>query len=382
MKEDVTNEQFLTMDFKSFTCALLRGKYYIKIGGIQFLNPMYKSQVESYLKNFTHDFDVTPTTHVLKWLNDLEFLNEVTAECVENTHLDIGLLEYAKSICKTNDSSHIAEKKPFCFMDIEIPRTWKNGQYGYMVADSNRYVFMEYRMNDVIHDERPTLAFNTVADKFVGYWLQHRNGNTRETFDNYFQVALNHYIDTHQSESDAWCRDLDAEFIEKHIDMENQAFADCEILEMLTEPERNIVRRYYDSYQEWFKLLRSGIKKRHKSRSGINIPTRCDLTKYKDYIDSVFKWFKDNSGVIPQDFTFDDFMDCCNNADFGRVWNVPNQRKELTRLLIVKIEEKLNLGMEWRNSCAESIGENNQYLTKNKNKAERTATRFPIKITI
>lgn len=381
MNEDIIKEQFLTMDFKSFVGCMLCEEYYdFHLSDLTYC--VDADSVRLYIKNFTHNFDVTPTKHVLKWLEDLEFLNEATKKYVGKVYPQISLLEYAKSICKPYDSSHIAERNPFCFLDCKTPRTWENGRYGFFVPDANQYVFVEYIMNDFSHSEKSTPFDSIVADMFVGYWLQHRNGNTRETFDNYFQVALNHYIDTHQSESDAWCRDLDAEFIEKHIDMENQAFADCEILEMLTEPERNIVRRYYDSYQEWFKLLRSGIKKRHKSRSGINIPTRCDLTKYKDYIDSVFKWFKDNSGVIPQDFTFDDFMDCCNNADFGRVWNVPNQRKELTRLLIVKIEEKLNLGMEWRNSCAESIGENNQYLTKNKNKAERTATRFPIKITI
>lgn len=375
MKDDVTNEQFLTMDFKSFTCALLRGKYYIKMGGIQILNPMYKSQVESYLKNFTHDFDVTPATHVLKWLNDLEFLNEVTAECFENTHLDIGLLEYAKSICKTNDSSRIAEKKPFCFMDIEIPRTWKNGQYGYMVADSNRYVFMEYRMNDVIHDERPTLVFNTVADKFVGYWLQHRIGDTKETFENYFQVALKHYVDTHQSESDAWCRDLEAEFLRLHAEMEEQAFVKCALMNILTEPERKIIQEYYDSYQEWFNSSRNGIKKRRKSRSGINTPTRCDLTKYKDYIALVFEWFKNNGGVIPQDFTFDDFMNCCNKADFGRIWSEPNQLKGLTRYLVYFTFYNMNLNKQWLEQSADSI-ETDKYKL-NKNRPGKSWTEFP-----
>lgn len=367
MKDDVTNEQFLTMDFKSFTCALLRGKYYIKMGGIQILNPMYKSQVESYLKNFTHDFDVTPTTHVLKWLNDLEFLKEVTAECVENTHPDIGLLEYAKSICKTNDSSRIAEKKPFCFMDIEIPRTWKNGQYGYMVADSNRYVFMEYRMNDVIHDEKPTLVFNTVADKFVGYWLQHRIGYTKETFENYFQVALKHYVDTHQSELDSWRRNLDDEFIMRHVEDERKYFDNCKLFDYLTKDERQKIKCYFDHYIEWFISLRRCPQNRNSINSGTIEPVKYDIAKHQNYIKELFDWFLYNGGK-PKDFTFDNLLQCCKNADFS-----PLAPKEdftpnvgLLCYFIVYLEKQLNIGQTWRSKCAKSIGKSNTELTKNK----------------
>ena len=101
-----------------------------------------------------------------------------------------------------------------------ITDTWLTGQAGAIVDLLGNYV---YRFIDYIDEgkyrikhltEESKLSCPIVACGLVGYWLHKKDSEgTKAIFEGYYELRLKEYEKAHESDDDAWERDLKKEFV-------------------------------------------------------------------------------------------------------------------------------------------------------------------------
>ena len=146
---------------------------------------------------------------------------------------------------------------------------WRTGQTGAIVdVDGNNvYRFIDYiNDNGVIrqtyHNEEELKQKPIVAIGFVGFWLDNRNClGTKVLFEQYYQLSKDEYIHVHESDDDAWDRDLEKEFIcLHHLKEERKFIKDSEaIFPYVTESDRDKIKSISENYIKFVRAKRKTL---------------------------------------------------------------------------------------------------------------------------
>lgn len=143
---------------------------------------------------------------------------------------------------------------------------WANEKVGEIVDlnGNNEYRFIEYDYILDVNGEDKHFHKKTkdeeeyscpiVVKGIVGYWLHKKDyEGTKAIFDGYYQLCLWEYKKTHETDFDAWKRDLQKEFVcYHHIPTEKKWIKESEALfEFITESDQKTVKRIMESYLEY-----------------------------------------------------------------------------------------------------------------------------------
>lgn len=142
---------------------------------------------------------------------------------------------------------------------------WQTNQTGAIVElHNNVFYFVDY-LNDkgILREkhlsEEAELSCPIVAVGFVAYWLKMYDSiGVKEIFDNYFALCLRTYELEHQSDADAWERDLVEEFTCRwHLSAEKKYMKDSEaIYPFLTSSDVARIKEINASYLRYVRKKR------------------------------------------------------------------------------------------------------------------------------
>lgn len=117
---------------------------------------------------------------------------------------------------------------------------WENGAKGTIVdlQGDGCFRFVDYVWDDDNHirekylNDDEKLACPIVACGLVGWWLHKRkDAGIKEIFESYYELRMREYEKEHESDVDAWERDLKNEFVcRKHIPAEKKLIKQSEAL--------------------------------------------------------------------------------------------------------------------------------------------------------